>query len=161
MTRVPRDVAIHLFRRTPDGVRFLMLRRTPARGGFWQGVTGAPLPGESDLEAAIRETREESGYDVRDRLISLGARYAHALSPEEAERWSSLYGPGVTSIPVASFGAEVPALADLILDPEEHDDFAWCTYEAADALLDWPVEAGALAGRRRALAELRALILPE
>jgi 8-oxo-dGTP pyrophosphatase MutT (NUDIX family) len=158
MARVPRDVAIHLFRRTPEGIRFLMLRRRPERGGFWQGVTGAPLPGESDVEAAIREVREETGYDVRERLRELGTRYDHAVRPETAERWASLYGPGVTSIPVVTFGAEVAAPSSPVLDPVEHDDFAWCTYEAAYALLDWPVETDALPGRRHALTELLGLI---
>ena len=60
--RLPRDVSVQLFRPTPRGFRYLMLRRPPARGGFWQSVTGAPLPGESDSDAAIREVREETGY---------------------------------------------------------------------------------------------------
>jgi len=154
MTRVARDVSVQLFRRTPEGIRFLMLHRCAERGNFWQGVTGAPLPGESDLEAAIRETREETGYAVGVRLLELATRYAYALRPEEADQWASLYGPGVTSIPVVSFGAEVVAPSPPVLDPIEHDDFDWCTYEAALALLDWPVEADALDGRRRALTEL-------
>jgi 8-oxo-dGTP pyrophosphatase MutT (NUDIX family) len=145
MTRVARDVAIHLFARTPDGVRFLMLHRQPERGGFWQGVTGAPMPGESDGEAAIRETHEETGFDVRDRLLIVTTRYAHGLSPDYADRWASLYGPGVTSIPVVTFGAEVVGPRVPVLDPSEHDDFTWCTYDDALALLDWPVEGEAMA----------------
>jgi 8-oxo-dGTP pyrophosphatase MutT (NUDIX family) len=158
MARVPLDVAVHLFRRTPDGVRFLMLHRRPEHGGFWQGVTGAPMPDESDVEAAIRETREETGYEVSHRLLELSTRYAYTLRPDAAERWAALYGLGVTSIPVVSFGAEVVAPSSPVLDPVEHDDFAWCTYEAANAALDWPVEADALEGRRQALAELLGLI---
>ena len=102
MARVAREVAVHLFRRTPDGVQFLMLHRQPERGGFWQGVTGAPMPGESDAEAAIRETREETGYDVSDRLLVLVTRYAYGLRPDTADHWTLLFGPGVTSIPVVS-----------------------------------------------------------
>lgn len=154
MTRVARDVSVQLFRRTPEGVRFLMLHRRAERGGFWQGVTGAPMPGESDTEAAIREADEETGYAVGDRLLGLATRYAYALRPEAADQWASLYGPGVTSIPVATFGAEVVAPSPPVLDPLEHDDFLWCTYETAQALLQWPVEADALDGRRRALTEL-------
>lgn len=119
MTRVARDVSVQLFRRTPEGVRFLMLHRCPGRGGFWQGVTGAPLPGESDIEAAIRETHEETGYAVSDRLVGLATRYAYALRPEAADRWASLYGPRVTSIPVVGFGAEVVAPWRPVLDPVE------------------------------------------
>ena len=159
MTRVGRDVSVQLFRRTPEGVRFLMLHRCPERGAFWQPVTGAPLPGESDVEAAIRETYEETGYAVGGRLLGLTTRYAYALRPEAAEHWASLYGPGVTSIPVVSFAAEVVEPPPPVLDPVEHDDFVWCTSEAARALLDWPVEADALDGRRRALTELFELVV--
>jgi lipoyl(octanoyl) transferase len=62
MRRIPRDVSIQLFRRTPEGPRFLMLRRCPERGGFWQPVTGAPLPEENDADAAVREVHEETGF---------------------------------------------------------------------------------------------------
>lgn len=154
MARVAREVAVHLFQRTPEGVVFLMLHRQPGRGGFWQGVTGAPMPGESDVEAAIRETLEETRYDVSGRLLKLATSYAHGLRADAADHWRSLYGPGVTSIPVVSFGAEVAGSSIPVLDPVEHDDFTWCTYEVARALLDWPVEADALQGRRLALTEL-------
>jgi lipoyl(octanoyl) transferase len=108
MKRVPRDISVHPFRREPEGVRFLMLRRSPHRGGFWQGVTGAPLPGETDVDAAIREVREETRYDLRDSLVALTVRYHYALRPELADRWTALYGAGVATIPVLTFGAEVP-----------------------------------------------------
>jgi 8-oxo-dGTP pyrophosphatase MutT (NUDIX family) len=129
-----------------------MLRRTPGRGGFWQGVTGAPLPGETDVEAAVREVREETGYDVRETLVALPVSYRYALRPERAER----YGAGVTAITVVTFGAEVAGDVDPRL--VEHDAFAWCTYDEAHALLEWPVEPDALAGRRSAL---RALAYPD
>jgi 8-oxo-dGTP pyrophosphatase MutT (NUDIX family) len=154
MRRVPRDVSIHLFKATPDGLRFLMLRRIASRGGFWQGVTGAPLAGETDAEAAIREVREETRYNVRSSLIPLGVSYRYALRPELAERWRARYGPGIDEISVVAFGAEVPATVDPVLDPAEHDSFAWCNYRQAEALLDWPIERDALPGRRTALRTL-------
>jgi lipoyl(octanoyl) transferase len=158
MTRIPRDIAVQLYRRSPEGPRFLMLRRVPDRGGFWQCVTGAPLPGESDEDAAVREVREETGFDVRGSLVDLGAPYSHALRPEAAARWAALYGPGVTSIPVVSFGGEVAGGREPALDGVEHDAFAWCTHAEARARLDWPIEADALPGRLRALAALVGLI---
>jgi dihydroneopterin triphosphate diphosphatase len=158
MKRVPRDVSIQLFKPTPRGFRYLMLRRPPARGGFWQSVTGAPLAGETDTEAAIREVHEETGYDVSASIIPLGVSYSYALRPELADRWRSRYGPGVNTISVVAFGAEVLAAADPLLDPTEHDSFAWYSHERADAVLDWPIEKDALAGRRKALSVLADMI---
>lgn len=150
--RLPRDVSVQLFRPTPRGFRYLMLRRPPARGGFWQGVTGAPLAGESDGEAAIREVLEETGYEVG--VIPLGVSYSYALRPERAARRRALYGPGIGEISVVAFGAAAPAAVEPVLDAAEHDSYAWCTYEQAYALLDWPIESDALAGRRKALSTL-------
>jgi lipoyl(octanoyl) transferase len=150
MKRVPREVSVHLYRRTPNGPRFLMLRRCPARGGFWQGVSGALLPGETDAEAAIREVLEETGFDVAESLFPLDVSYAYALGAELADRWEQVYGPGVERIPVVAFAAELSD-GDPALDSQEHDALAWCTYEEANALLDWTIERDALAGRREAL----------
>jgi 8-oxo-dGTP pyrophosphatase MutT (NUDIX family) len=152
--RTPRDVSVHLFRLAPAGWQFLMLRRPPALGGFWQAVSGAPFRGETDEDAAVREVREETGFDVRGGLFGLDVTYAYALRPELAERWQRLYGSGVARITVVAFAAEAPNEGDPRLDPLEHDAFAWCSYEKADALLDWPIEQDALAGRREALRAL-------
>jgi lipoyl(octanoyl) transferase len=151
MKRLPRDVAVQVFKATPEGARFLMLRRVPDRGGFWQGITGAPLPGETDMQAAIREVREETGFDVSSSVFPLRVAYSYALRPELAERWRARYGAGVHDISVVAFGAGVPNGLDPRLDPAEHDRFAWCDYREADAMLDWPIEADALPGRREAL----------
>jgi lipoyl(octanoyl) transferase len=153
MKRLPRDVSVHLFRRTTGSVRFLMLRRCPARGGFWQGVTGAPLPGETDTDAAIREVLEETAFDVRSSIFPLGVSYSYALRPQFARRWAELYGAGIERVSVVSFAAELQG-GDPVLDPSEHDRFAWCSYKEADALLDWPVEQDAVGGRREALSVL-------
>jgi 8-oxo-dGTP pyrophosphatase MutT (NUDIX family) len=158
VTRVPRDVSIQLFKPTPRGIRYLMLRRLPARGGFWQTVTGAPLAGETDADAAIREVHEETGYDIRAGLIPLGVSYSYALRPELADRWRARYGAGVSRISVVAFGAEATASLDPELDPSEHDSFAWCSYAQAEAVLDWPIEKDALPGRRRALSKLADII---
>lgn len=158
MRRVARDVSVHVFRSGPSGPRYLMLRRLPGRGGFWQPVTGAPQPGETDAAAATREVREETGFDVRGRLLPLGVGYRYALDPAGRGRWDVIYGPGVDAISVAPFGAEAPAGREPVLDPLEHDAYAWHAYREADALLDWPLETDALAARREALRLLHAAL---
>jgi hypothetical protein len=69
-----------------------------------------------------------------------------------------MYGAGVSRISVVAFGAEVTPALDPVLDPAEHVSFAWCTYEQADAMLDWPIEKDALPGRRKALSILAEMI---
>jgi 8-oxo-dGTP pyrophosphatase MutT (NUDIX family) len=152
MQRVPRDVSIHLFTRTSDGAPFLMLRRIPTRGGFWQGVTGAPHPHESDDAAAVREVREETGFDVSASLMPLGVEYEYRLSSEVARK--AIYAAHVRAIHVVAFGADVTGRRNPTLDPDEHDAFAWCSHREAAEMLDWPVEKDALDGRRSALREL-------
>lgn len=49
---------------TDSEKRILLLRRTPERGGFWQTVTGRIEAGESPLEAARREVKEETGCEL-------------------------------------------------------------------------------------------------
>jgi lipoyl(octanoyl) transferase len=148
--REPRDVNVHLYRPEPDGAaRFLMLRRTPSRGGFWQPVSGAPLAGESERDAAIREVREETGFDCAAALFAVGEPFAYALDPANAARWRALYGPGVERISVTTFAAQTPG-CEPRLDAAEHDAFEWCDAGEARRRLAWPVEHDAQPAREQA-----------
>jgi dihydroneopterin triphosphate diphosphatase len=54
------------FRMTPDGLRILVLRRTPMDNlgdNFWQVVTGTCKPQEWSPLTALREVKEETGLD--------------------------------------------------------------------------------------------------
>jgi 8-oxo-dGTP pyrophosphatase MutT (NUDIX family) len=97
-------------------------------------VTGAPEPGELDLDAAVREVREETGYEVRDTIRPVGFRYEIVPSPLDPAPWTELYGPGVTSVPEEVFLAEAGA-DDPRPDPCEHVEFRWCSGAEALALL--------------------------
>jgi dihydroneopterin triphosphate diphosphatase len=123
-------------RRRPDGEHeVLLLHRVPRGGSFWQGVTGAPEPGETDAEGAARELREETGFSVA--VEPLDFRYDLFRSEEAAEQWLELYGPGVDVVPEETFAAEVPFGPDPVITAEEHDAFCWCSFDEADALLKW------------------------
>lgn len=79
--RVPIQVLVYAVSRTRETPKVLLLRRTVRLGGFWQGVTGAPLDGESLNDAAIRELREETGFEA-NRIVDLKFSYSFPVSDE-------------------------------------------------------------------------------
>jgi dATP pyrophosphohydrolase len=113
-------VAVYVCRRTPDGPRWLILKRSdglPAYGGLWQPITGALAEGETGAEAAVREVREESALEVRE-LWS-------------ADMVESFYEPRTHSIWVnAVFVAFVDPDGEVRLS-EEHAEYLWATCDEA------------------------------
>lgn len=112
--RLPIQAQVVVFRTDP--LRFLMLKRTAQKGGFWQCVTGGVEEGETIEAAAKRELFEETGLEpvawIRD-VFSFQF---------EQDGW--YYTEFV-------FAAEVDG--DPVLS--EHDEYRWCTFEEAEALV--------------------------
>jgi lipoyl(octanoyl) transferase len=122
---------------TGDDGRVLLLRRSDARGGFWQPVTGRLEPGETSEAAARRELLEETGADAPVR--SLGYRHSFALEPALSTR----FGGGLVVVEETAFAARLPAgFACRISD--EHAEHGWFSEEEAVARLPF-------AGLRRAV----------
>lgn len=159
MLRVPRQVLVYVFRYGGDesDPEFLMLRRTVERGGFWQGVSGAPEWHEIDDEGAVREVREETGFAVAEILQPIGFRYELRRDGNPAEaQWERLYGPSVDAIPEEVYVAEVPSGSEPVVAPDEHDAFRWCSADDAFALLVWDDNRRALIAARTFINTLRA-----
>ena len=75
---MPRRAAVAVvLREPPGGVELLFIRRAEREGDLWSGHVAFPggrvEPGEGILEAAIRETEEEVGLDLRAGADRLGA----------------------------------------------------------------------------------------
>jgi dATP pyrophosphohydrolase len=129
--RVPIQVAVYPVRYKDDKWEFLLLKRVEDRGGFWQGVTGAPDRKEKILEAAKRELLEETGFVAE---IIFKVDYTYLIDVKDVQ---GSYAPDIEEIPEYVYLARVSEDSNPVLDPVEHTEWKWCTYEVACELLKW------------------------
>lgn len=76
--RLPRQAAVSIvLRQPPSGLEVLFIRRSEREGDLWSGHVAFPgggvESGEGVEEAAVRETGEEVGIDLRASAVLLGA----------------------------------------------------------------------------------------
>ncbi|MBU3918933.1 NUDIX domain-containing protein [Patescibacteria group bacterium] len=95
---------------------FLILKRVPARGGFWQPITGNVREEESFEDAALRELREETG--IVDVVELIDTEYLFEFFDDNRQQTEKV------------FGAEVPAGARINIS-SEHTEYKWMTSEVA------------------------------
>ena len=144
--RIPIQVLIYPVRRTESEWEYLMLKRIKSRGGFWQGVTGAPESDETLSESAKRELYEETGYYS----LNLTKTDISYIIPME-DRWKDIYPEGTKEIPEYLFIAKIDELGSPKIDPIEHNDWKWCSYKEAMDLLSLDDNKRALEAVRRFL----------
>jgi len=120
--RLPIEVEAILFRRSSKGIEYLVVKRVPEKGGFWQPITGGVEEGETKTEALGREVREETGIENIVKIIE-DVHYFEFSDPH-------LYKEYV-------FGVEVSSNEKIVLDENEHSEFRWCSFQEALRLLKW------------------------
>jgi dATP pyrophosphohydrolase len=130
--------------RVVDGVvDVLLLHRAPGHvlPGLWQGVSGLVEEGESISDAALREVREETGFDtpVIEAFYHLDYVSEFYWEPSDALMAS------------AYFALRIAPGLDPVLS-EEHDEFRWLPIEDALAMAVWP-------GYREAISRIRDVLL--
>jgi 8-oxo-dGTP pyrophosphatase MutT (NUDIX family) len=125
---------------TADGWRVLLLKRTPRRGGFWQGVSGRVETFDASLEAAaLREIREETGLAEGVEVFDLG-RWVEFVGPRSGLRFRK-----------RSLGAVLPAgtTPTSVRLSDEHLEVRLLPFAVAKSLVSFPVnveELGILEG---------------
>lgn len=119
-----RVVDAYVFRQTKNGFRFLLLKRarTKMYEHLWQGVAGEIEKGEKAWQAAIRELKEETGFDPIRIFVA-----------DHVSRFYETHGDRVNLVPV--FGIEVEN-GDVTLS-KEHCEFQWMDFENARNTLVW------------------------
>jgi 8-oxo-dGTP pyrophosphatase MutT (NUDIX family) len=138
--RTGAEVAVFVTRR--GGREVLLLHRAPGGGGYWHVVAGGVEPGETAVDAAKRELREETGLVAPLGTAAEVTEYAYALSEEPVER-RSLYDPRTVRVHVTCYRAKAADDWEPTLDGE-HDDYRWCSAAEACVTLRWPETARAL-----------------
>ncbi len=141
MARAPFQVLVYPYRRKLDGqIEIALLKRADA--GYWQGIAGGGEDTESPLEAARRETYEESGIPATSEFIQLDTVDS---VPVTEFREHTLWGENVYVIPQYCFGVRAQH-AEIVLS-REHTEAGWFSYEEALPLIKYD-------GNRTALWEL-------
>ena len=143
MTRAPFNVAVFPYRPASDSsFEFALLKRADA--GFWQGVSGGGEDDETPVEAARRETLEETGISPDAEFLPLDTiEYIRVV--EYKFRGDDPWGADVYVIPQYWFGVLVDD-SQIVLS-HEHTEYCWLRYKDADRLLKFD-------GNRTALWEL-------
>ena len=124
------------------GREVLLVHRAPEGGGYWHVIAGGIEPGETAVQAAERELREETGLEAEIEPGVGVTEYVYALTEEPAER-RALHDPSVVAVHVTCFRAEAPHAWEPTLDAE-HDCHRWSPPDEAQRALRWPATATAL-----------------
>jgi dATP pyrophosphohydrolase len=119
-----------LGRHRPD-IKVLLLERAD-HPGYWQSVTGSRELGETLVETAIREVREETGLDATHYgLRDWQTQNVYEIYPH----WQFRYPPDITHNTEHVFGLELPHVVPIKLAAREHLNFQWLAWQdAAEAV---------------------------
>lgn len=121
-----------------DGsIEYALLKRID--DGLWQAITGGGEDQETPLEAARRETREESGVPPTSPFLQLDTIES---VPVSEFRNSAIWGEDIYVIPQYCFGVMVEDF-EIAISPE-HTEYKWVPYEEARQLLNFTGEKTAL-----------------
>ena len=128
MTQFKRPVSVLVVIHTND-LKILLLERAQ-HPGYWQSVTGSQEEGESLIETAAREVREETGIAATTACI---ADWNKTNTFEIFEEWRHRYAPGVRYNTEHVFSLAVEENTPVITAPGEHTGYCWLDYEVAAA----------------------------
>jgi len=132
MTQVVMSI---IFRKVNEKYEFLMLKRTPKRGDFWQPIGGKVEDSDNNfLEAALRETEEESGITKENILRKIDNFYQFSYDKHY------LTGEKIPVIYEYIYAFEINADVSVNIEnnpSKEHDEFGWFTYKEVLKKLKW------------------------
>jgi dATP pyrophosphohydrolase len=121
---VVRVIDAYVFNRKSKEIRFLLLKRAKTKiyEHLWQGVAGKIEAGEAAWEAAIRELKEETGFEPVRIFVA-----------DHVSKFYEAHGDWVNMVPV--FGIEVED--EEVKLSGEHCEFKWVDFNTAHQTLIW------------------------
>jgi len=114
--RTNKQVEVIIFKKEGKELLFLILKRNPQKGGFWQPITGGIEEKETFEEAATREIGEEIGVISGIKLIDIG--YSFEFFDHGENHFEKV------------FAVEVKPETKITIS-EEHTEFKWVSVQVA------------------------------
>lgn len=122
MQELPIKIQAILYAESEGGLEYLLIKRTPHDGGFWQPVTGTVHDGEKLADCLRRELREEVGLAQLDEVSD--CLYKFDWQRSSGERFIEFV-----------YAVRIPRNVEIVLAPDEHNDYKWCDYDGAQTTL--------------------------
>lgn len=108
---------------SPKDIRFLLLKRQPEKGGFWQSITGGVYPKEDKIKALKRELQEEIGVKEIKKIID--TNYSFSFITDEGDTLHEYV-----------FGIEIDPKQKISIS-KEHTKYKWVKLKEALKLLKY------------------------
>ena len=132
--RLPIQVQGIVFRKISGRMQYLLLRRNPSIGRFWQPVTGGLEEGETKIEALKREVLEETGIRNIIRIVEDVHYYEFTSTNPFCDSFKRENGQALLKEYV--FGVEISSNEKIVIG-WEHSEYRWVGFEEALKLLKW------------------------
>ena len=133
MKRYKKPVSVLVVIFTRD-FQVLLLERS-SHAGYWQSVTGSQEDGESLVETARREVKEETGIVTTSSELS---DWQLTNTFEIFAEWRQRYAPGITHNTEHVFSLQVAAPLPITIAADEHLNYLWLPWrEAAEKCFSW------------------------
>ena len=117
-----KQIEVFCFKKQDNDIFYLLLKRIPTRGDFWQPITGGNEEGESLIDTVLREIYEETGIKNSLRIIETGFSFKFNDNGRDHEEFC--------------FGVEVDPNIEIVIS-EEHNEYRWLDKQSAMKLLVW------------------------
>jgi dATP pyrophosphohydrolase len=117
---------------SPKQILLLQRKDNP---NYWQSITGSIEKSESPWNCAIREVYEETALDTnKHNLFDLSERNQYKIYNEWAHRYEKNINFNIEHI----FALHLNKKENIIINPEEHLDYAWFNLpDAIEKVFSW------------------------